>query len=439
MSRLRVISHHHHHHPWCTRTRCFATHGLGHNTHRNFDEAKTLLHQALSIDRPGGDTDTDTRESQLMKSVELFSQHEGPVPLYLRQAHNALGVLHLSRHDLDQAQTHLNTALHYVEQDAVNGYGHDRYMDIGGILNDLALVNFQQGQIQEAERMLRRALYMAKRAHVPDPALVTATHVNLSNIYDHDGKMDQAREQLQLAMTGLLQQKSSMPDTKAKEHSNSNSAECRREMQYLVQATAVHSNIGRIGLLSPSRSASKESRLALEFSVTQSQILTKRHPNAGQHPDVHHRIHSKCLANLALFHLMGYHSSSAWRILNASQREFGKTKREGDPLDRVKCLVNFAAVSELKRASKLYTQCQKILRDTSSESTSHVELQQCQQALDTNQDLLKTVMRESKHASIPFPPVHLLEALQMGYGRSCKSRIQLLSHRHTIMGVAMFD
>lgn len=364
-------------------------------------EAKSLLQQGL---KHGESIEAN---QMLNKSVALFEKHGHPVPIHLRKAHNALGILHLSNDRLPEAQKHLDDALKLSEIDSVNGYGHDSYVDIAGVLNDLSLVMHRSGNPTGAEQQLKRALYMAKRAYQPDQRLLTATYVNLGDLYCQIGKLDEAEKHVRIAATWLSKQPKSV------------------EKDYLIQVSSVHSTLGRICLL---KGLKQEARHVLEYATKQSQKL-----EMDMHP-----VYGKCIANLALFHLFNHNSITALMLLNKARRIFSKSHN----LDLIYCLNNLAAVDDLDKASKFYKRCNDILTKKCNSENSHIY--QCQQAIIINQELYKNVCNEANNSSIPFPPVNLIESIKIGYASSISNRsgdksprIQLFSHSQTIAGVAI--
>lgn len=60
------------------------------------------------------------------------------------------------------------------------GAGDDAFVDICGVLNDLALTEIRLSEYEQAEKNLKRALYMAQRAYEPDRQLVALTKINLA-------------------------------------------------------------------------------------------------------------------------------------------------------------------------------------------------------------------------------------------------------------------
>ena len=61
---------------------------------------------------------------------------------------------------LKEARASLEVAKHLAVAVGSGGAGHDSYVDVAGVLVDLGAVKMMQGEWDEAQKDLSRALYM---------------------------------------------------------------------------------------------------------------------------------------------------------------------------------------------------------------------------------------------------------------------------------------
>lgn len=78
--------------------------------------------------------------------------------------------------DLSAAASPLLRALHAVEATARTGRAHDQFVDVVGALSDCAALYVAQDRPSQATQLVKRALYLAKRAYRPDPHLIGVLH-----------------------------------------------------------------------------------------------------------------------------------------------------------------------------------------------------------------------------------------------------------------------
>lgn len=89
-----------------------------------------------------------------------------------RLRYNLAGVLAHHAGDHEAAARELASALRVAEAQSRSGLGHDAYVDLAGVLIDTAVNDLARGETERARTSLKRARYMAERAHRPDARLV---------------------------------------------------------------------------------------------------------------------------------------------------------------------------------------------------------------------------------------------------------------------------
>eukprot|EP00928_Gymnodinium_smaydae_P037405 TRINITY_DN25971_c0_g1_i1.p1 TRINITY_DN25971_c0_g1~~TRINITY_DN25971_c0_g1_i1.p1 ORF type:complete len:458 (+),score=84.20 TRINITY_DN25971_c0_g1_i1:40-1413(+) len=115
---------------------------------------------------------------------------------YARLLGNAKGVAELWSGDHAAARSTLQEAY----EEAAGGVPNDAFLDVGGLLNDVAVARFtsegglEVGATLEAEKQLKRALFLSERAHKPDGDLVATTLSNLGELQFWSGNMTRAME-----------------------------------------------------------------------------------------------------------------------------------------------------------------------------------------------------------------------------------------------------
>lgn len=120
-----------------------------------------------------------------------------------RNSSNLLGIAYHQAAQWDAAHAELNAALHVAEESAARGEAHDAYVDLGGVLIDLAANHIRRGQCDTASLLLKRVGFMLRRAYRPsDPA--QASLLNVSGLLAAAlGKHEEAFERQQAAFALL--------------------------------------------------------------------------------------------------------------------------------------------------------------------------------------------------------------------------------------------
>lgn len=277
-----------------------------------------------------------------------------------------------------------------------SGVNEDSCRDIGGLLNDSAVVSMKQGQLHKAQKQLKRAKSMAERAHRPNLVLLTATNANLGELHCQRGDFKTAEAHLRVAATWL-----SKLDTSDSAHS--------------VSSAVVHGNLGRVRLF---RESFAEARHLLEHAA-QSSTSLERHP-----------VHAKCLSNLALLHVYQHNTVSALGLFRRARTWFRQAVGYSN-IETVICLNNLGSVATLEEARVIYQRCGVLL--SRFDMADH-RVKACRDAVARNAAILQRVKDEVR--SNVFAPQNLVEALQVGYGPE-NQRLQLLSHCNHIMGIGV--
>lgn len=97
--------------------------------------------------------------------------------LRLRRAlHNIAGVAHHLAGEYDPAHEHLQRALALAEDCGRHGASHDAYVDLAGVLGDLAANSCMRTELEDAAIALKRGRFMLQRAHQPSAAAQTCLH-----------------------------------------------------------------------------------------------------------------------------------------------------------------------------------------------------------------------------------------------------------------------
>jgi len=98
--------------------------------------------------------------------------------------------------DLDNAELLSNQVIQHFKQTGVSS---DSYMDFSGALNDLAVIYFEKGDTEGAERQLRRALLMAERSYRLSFDLqssICANLISINSASESGTKAEQLNDQL---------------------------------------------------------------------------------------------------------------------------------------------------------------------------------------------------------------------------------------------------
>lgn len=117
--------------------------------------------------------------------------------LQARNARNLAAILAMRRGDLPLARELLEAAARTCEAEARRGNAHDSYVDVGGVLNDLASLSLLEGRAEEALRFVKRALFVAKRAYRPSAHAMGALHCTRGLALLAQAKPKEAREALE--------------------------------------------------------------------------------------------------------------------------------------------------------------------------------------------------------------------------------------------------
>jgi len=106
---------------------------------------------------------------------------------------NGHGNLLVAKGDVDQASELLQGAFEHAMEEAAQGLGDDRYSDIVSFANDLAVNQAQSGDLLQAEKLMKRALYWVGSSRLaPDRVLMAATYCNLGLIQRMSGNSSSA-------------------------------------------------------------------------------------------------------------------------------------------------------------------------------------------------------------------------------------------------------
>jgi tetratricopeptide (TPR) repeat protein len=114
----------------------------------------------------------------------------------LRAIHG-LGILYVEQGKLDEAEEMYRRALAGFEK--ALGRNHTLTLDT---VNNLGILYVEQGKLDEAEEMYRRALAGFEKALGRDHTSTLSTVNNLGLLYVHQGKLDKAEEMYQRALAG---------------------------------------------------------------------------------------------------------------------------------------------------------------------------------------------------------------------------------------------
>lgn len=90
-----------------------------------------------------------------------------------RLSANLSGLLAHFLGEHERAAVDLASALAACEAQGRSGHGHDAFVDLSGVLIDLAINDLARGQTERADQHLKRARYTAIRAYRPDARVVT--------------------------------------------------------------------------------------------------------------------------------------------------------------------------------------------------------------------------------------------------------------------------
>lgn len=145
-------------------------------------------------------TFTDNLKTALDKAG--LSEHR-PALMF---CHNRLGLHYYESEGRAQtAAAHLEAAHTHAAAMAAEGYGHDAYQDVGGLLNDRAVVALGGGgggdgssSLKAVKAMLGRAKFSAERAYRPSPFLLAATYANLALASSVEAAAASSTEELQV-------------------------------------------------------------------------------------------------------------------------------------------------------------------------------------------------------------------------------------------------
>jgi tetratricopeptide (TPR) repeat protein len=133
----------------------------------------------------------DPEKARQLASQALIQAEKAGDPWAIAQVHNTLGILARHADQFDTAQIHLEQSLQVANQ-------LQESVLILAALNNLALLNVRQGDLEEAINNIETALEHCMR--VGDLHLEAALHNNLADIYHAMGETDLAMQELKKAV-----------------------------------------------------------------------------------------------------------------------------------------------------------------------------------------------------------------------------------------------
>jgi tetratricopeptide (TPR) repeat protein len=244
-----------------------------------------------------------TRAGSLLdESLELFLRHGQPHPVSLRNVHNAIGITKHQQGDYHGARKSLHLALSLCEEQGLYGQMSDTYTDLVGLLNDTAVNELAMGNVQEAEKLLKRALFSSKRAYSPNVLIVQATLSHLGELLmvqgDYDAGEESHREAVAMSPSDLF-----LANNRHAASSHSFVA----PPHFRISALA---NLGRACLLNGK--VEEATTIATQAHEACRQLQTElreggqeggQETQAEQHRTAYQLLDARCAALLALCHL----------------------------------------------------------------------------------------------------------------------------------------
>jgi tetratricopeptide (TPR) repeat protein len=132
----------------------------------------------------------DPEKARQLASQALIQAEKAGDPWAIAQVQNILGILARHADQFDIAEIHLKRSLQVANQ-------LQESVLILAALNNLALLNVRQGDLEEATKNIELALEHCER--VGDRHLEAALHNNLADIFHNLGETDQAMQELKKA------------------------------------------------------------------------------------------------------------------------------------------------------------------------------------------------------------------------------------------------
>lgn len=112
-----------------------------------------------------------------------------------RNALNVKGLSHWGIGDFSSASEALESALRVASRQSRDGGGHDAFLDIGGVINDIGCLKLERGDLDGAEQSLKRCMYLGSRAHVRDRDMLAAAKSNMAELVHTRGDQEEAERQ----------------------------------------------------------------------------------------------------------------------------------------------------------------------------------------------------------------------------------------------------
>jgi tetratricopeptide (TPR) repeat protein len=233
--------------------------------------------------------------SFLDESLELFRRYGQPHPVTLRNLHNAMGITKYQQGDYHGAKESLQMALALCEEQGLYGQMSDDYTDLVGLLNDNAVNELAMGNAEEAEELLKRALYSSKRAYSPNVLVVQATLSHMGELLmvqgDYDAGEEKHREAVELSPSDIFLENNQYLTT---------------SHTFVAQRISALANLGRACLLNgkveEARPLAQQAHTAcrqLQANILQDEQGSK----TEQHQTAYQLLDARCAALLALCHL----------------------------------------------------------------------------------------------------------------------------------------
>ena len=116
-----------------------------------------------------------------------------------RLTENMVGLSYFHLGDYNKASQHLLRAKDIANEIARTGFSHDSYTDIGGILNDLAVLEAHLGNMKNGYKYLKRCVFMAERAYRVDHDLLSTAFHNYGEFAMLENDPDRALQYYQKA------------------------------------------------------------------------------------------------------------------------------------------------------------------------------------------------------------------------------------------------
>lgn len=173
------------------------------------------------------------------RALQIRGRVQGPEQLKLAPVLNNLALLFVQQGDLEQAEPLYQRALHIREQ--ALGLDHP---DVAGPLNNLALLYRRQGNYEQAEPLYQRALHIFEQARGSEHPSVIPVLNNLALLYCEQEKYEQAEPLYQRALR--IHEQAEEPDLAHIAHSLNGLAELYRKQGKYEQAEPLHLRALRI-------------------------------------------------------------------------------------------------------------------------------------------------------------------------------------------------